>query len=69
MCCESDLNGRITLSCFQRTLVLLIVQHTSDLRMNVAHTVKCASWRTSDLLSCLKIRIVEMARIAGRIVS
>lgn len=49
--------------------MLFTFQNTSDLRMNVAHTVKCASWRTTDLLSCLKIRIVEMARIAGRMVS
>lgn len=47
---DSDLNGRIIFSCFQRTVVLFIVQNTSDLRMNVAHALKYASWRTSNLL-------------------
>lgn len=50
VCCDSDLNGRIIFSCFQRTLVLFVARNTSDLRMNVTYAVKYASRRTSDLL-------------------
>lgn len=49
MCCDSGLNGRITVV-FQRTLVLLIVQNTSDLRINVAYAVKYAFLEICNLL-------------------
>lgn len=64
---DSDLNGRIIVSCFQRTLVWFVVQNTSDLRMNVVYAVKRASWRTSNLSQCLKVGIVEEWIAAGMV--
>lgn len=65
---DSDLNNRTILSCFQRTLVWFVVQNTFDLRMSVVYPVKCASWRTSSFLECLKVGIVEARIVEERIV-